>query len=713
VVDKESCILGITTEEPIPLDRNHRSMCRFSGDKDKMLRVVLHNLSFASKQLRTMTDLFDEQTVLQSLATSRPEVHKSRNPSPVDGTCQWIFSHLKYQTWLYSSISCLLWLSANPGCGKSVLASFLVDKYLGEKNYSKINVCYFFFKSDSKEQNNAINALQALLHQLFTAERTLRDLGVKMLHEHAFESVDSLWKVFIASFEHQNQNDQFFRSTSGKEIRDTVCVLDGLDECEPNSRKILLRLISSRFSRQTKMATNAISNDNGACRLPLLKMLVLSRPDNAIEIAFNKHIRTPSNINSSTQLAQPSMMRLRGEDETEIISNDISLVVNDAISNLVEAGLPAELLESVQNDIIARADRTFLWVTLIIDLLEQKVEAGASRRELDAILQSRDIDVIYAELLSRRPDGPKARKLLSLILAAERALTVEELSIALAIQPEHYTFEDTDQPRRPGPYTFKDVEYDLVFPFETHLKSICGHFIRIIKNKIYLVHETAREFLLEQITASEDDEWNPIQDNDGDESVQMEDTSLPKLAWQHSFSLVECHALLMEICVTYIYCLGKHSKVNRLGETSKHTAGFLNYTAKRWMIHFSEIKEEIQDRVRLSDLSYYHNLCHPRFPGFESWIEEFWSPTPASAKMHKGMSDIDVQDYYIRLLNLDPEDLCRKGDVTNAKPLDMGYSTNPSALSNFNFPSTANHYGFVSLDTLTDSLADEMVALEK
>jgi protein SERAC1 len=702
VVDRESCILGLKTEESIPLDRNHRSICRFSGAEDKMLRVVLHNLSFASKQRQTLNDLYTERIMLESLETSRPEAHKNRNPSPVEGTCQWIFTHTKYATWLYSSISCLLWLSANPGCGKSVLASFLVDTYLAEKHSSKTNICYFFFKSDTKEQNNAIYALQALLHQLFKADRALRSLGVAMLNESAFHSVELLWKIFVASVEYEHQNDQFPKLANEHNLRDTICVLDGLDECEPRSRKVLLKLISSYFSQQTYKASSPIENDEGTSRRPRLKMLVLSRPDNAIVIAFDKHVPASNSINRP-------MIRLRGEDETEILGDNIFLVVNDAISNLVGAGLPAELLEDVQKDIIARADRTFLWVTLIIDLLEEKAEAGASRRELEAILQSRDIDTIYAELLSGRPDGPKARKLLSLILAAERPLSVTELSIALAIQPEHYTFDDTDRPRRPGPYTFKDVEYDLVFPFETHLKSLCGHFIRVIKNEVYLVHATAREFLLEKITPNDNDDWNPIHNSDEDESVQMRVTCLPKLAWQHSFSLVECHALLMEVCITYIYCLGKRSTVNELGETSRHTSSFLNYAAKRWSIHFAEIKEAIRDRVKSSNLSYYHNLCHPRFPGFQTWIQEFWSPTPPSARTPKGLSDADIQDRYIKLLGLDPEELRGFREVDMTQPLDMGLSTNPTALSDFYFPNTANRHGFVSLVTLEGEDDDSLL----
>ena len=95
-------------------------------------------------------------------------------------------------------------------------------------------------------------------------------------------------------------------------------------------------------------------------------------------------------------------MCLKGKDETESLNNDLGLVVNAAISNVVEEGLPVDLLEDVRGEILARADRTFLWTTLILDLLGGKVEGGVSRRELDEILRSRDIDLIAVCRYQRR-----------------------------------------------------------------------------------------------------------------------------------------------------------------------------------------------------------------------------------------------------------------------------------------------------------------------
>lgn len=57
------------------------------------------------------------------------EWHKNRVDDRVDGTCQWLLQHEHYKDWLTQQSGPLL-VSADPGCGKSVLAKYLVDKAL-------------------------------------------------------------------------------------------------------------------------------------------------------------------------------------------------------------------------------------------------------------------------------------------------------------------------------------------------------------------------------------------------------------------------------------------------------------------------------------------------------------------------------------------------------------------------------------------------------
>lgn len=116
-----------------------------------------------------MTD--EEVTCLRMFRTSDYEKHKARNPDRVDGTCQWFLQHPKFHNWQQSKTSNLLWVSADPGCGKSVLSKSLADQELLSTKSRKI--CYFFFKDDDIDQKSVTKALCALLHQLFSQNNAL------------------------------------------------------------------------------------------------------------------------------------------------------------------------------------------------------------------------------------------------------------------------------------------------------------------------------------------------------------------------------------------------------------------------------------------------------------------------------------------------------------------------------------------------------------
>ncbi|WDK13666.1 ankyrin repeat protein [Colletotrichum graminicola] len=54
---------------------------------------------------------------------------------------------------------------------------------------------------------------------------------------------------------------------------------------------------------------------------------------------------------------------------------------------------------------IIHADRAFLWVSLVLGLLEEKIERGASHREVDEIHRTRDIYTIEARNIEGAEDA--------------------------------------------------------------------------------------------------------------------------------------------------------------------------------------------------------------------------------------------------------------------------------------------------------------------
>jgi hypothetical protein len=69
-----------------------------------------------------------------------------------------------------------------------------------------------------------------------------------------------------------------------------------------------------------------------------------------------------------------------------------------------------------------------------------------------------------------------------MILVAERPLKICEMNVAVNMNSQSKSFEDID------------LEDDA--DFKKRLRSFCGLFISVHHDKIYFLHQTAREFLL-------------------------------------------------------------------------------------------------------------------------------------------------------------------------------------------------------------------------
>ena len=175
-----------------------------------------------------------ERALLQDLATASDyKTDKSFVSARIAGTCQWFFEDQTFTQWRDSPESSLLWVTAGPGCGKSVLARALIDERLVSSSVMSLTVCYFFFKDSQERRTKSQHALGALLHQMFQASNLIKH-GLASHRSHGkslLEAFDEMWEILLKA-----ANDQ--------DAGDIVCVIDALDECEQASRlQFLDRLI--------------------------------------------------------------------------------------------------------------------------------------------------------------------------------------------------------------------------------------------------------------------------------------------------------------------------------------------------------------------------------------------------------------------------------------------------------------------------------------
>lgn len=277
----------------------------------------------AQKRLREeINKLSEELKCLQALRTSDYEQFKDRNPNRLNGTCKWFLQHSRYQEWRQSSFG-ILWVSANPGCGKSVLAKSLIDQEI--KSTGSRTTCYFFFKDDNDKQKSLTAALSALLHQLFLQKQLLikhamRDY--KTEGNHLPQSSHKLWDILA-------------KATSNPKAGEVICILDALDECAKEERYRIIDILSA-FYGQSRSGSQ-------------LKFLVTSRPYSDIERRFTDLIR------------RFPMIRLHGERESEAISHEIGLVIKSEVLELrrqLELNDPEQL--ALRDKLLATEHWTYL-----------------------------------------------------------------------------------------------------------------------------------------------------------------------------------------------------------------------------------------------------------------------------------------------------------------------------------------------------------------
>ena len=151
-------------------------------------------------------------------------------------------------------MSSLLWLSADASCGKSVIASNLIEGLSGAESQAGLPsiVCHSFLKNDV----DAILALQALLHQLFVQDPCGIKHATSEYHakgEAFAKELETLWNIFL-------------NVICDSESKNFICVLDALDECSLSTRDQLLNHLTKLFSNPASFGS------------PRVKFFVTSRP---------------------------------------------------------------------------------------------------------------------------------------------------------------------------------------------------------------------------------------------------------------------------------------------------------------------------------------------------------------------------------------------------------------------------------------------------
>lgn len=499
-----------------------------------------------------------EQKLLCDLAKVSGDYqrHKNINPLRVPGTCEWFLDDERFQKWRDSQTGAFLWVSAGPGCGKSVLSRSLIEEghlipdttitiepsaILASHRSSVI--CYFFFKEGGEGQMDISQALCAMLQQLFqhplTSNLIAHALPRHKIHQGTLsQKLEELWQILIDC-----------AKSSSAEI---LCVLDALDECNEDRRKEFVGMLERLY------------NPGDASLIPSkLKFLITSRPYENLAVLFNRF--------SSSM----SYLHFDGDDKSGQISKEINLVIDIKLNDIArdfskhDRDMISHRLKSMEN-------RTYLWLHLTLGIIEDKMSSYSRGVDIEGFisqLPSRVADA-YEKILSKSQDEEKVETILQIVLVATRPLTLDEANCALTLAVEK------------GPVSSEEKLRHKLWPrnrFKATLQNLCGLFISVHDSSLSFIHQTAREFL-----------------------IHPEHTA----TWKGRLNLSKSHGILSEACIKYLQILDPSC------QHPKDEYPLFPYAAKTWPLHFRS--QDVDSTVILRKSA--RELCRVSHPRTRFWI---------------------------------------------------------------------------------------------
>jgi ankyrin repeat protein len=351
-----------------------------------------------------------------------------------------------------------------------------------------------------------------------------------------FNSFDRLWNTLIG----------IARNKAAGEI---ICVLDGLDECREEDLFQLSAKLRSFFLKPTGDETET-----------RLKFLLTSRPYDYVRWELQE-----------LKTLIPTI-HLAGESEAEVekISREIDVVVENRLRTI---GIKRRLTDTERRHLLtlvmAVRNRTYLWICLTLDVVERMhgFTRGNVIESLTTLPQT--VDEAYENILRRCTDQRGAWKALHLILAATRPLSVSELLMAMILDDSDNSLTSIHKRAEPEER------------FAGTLRNLCGLLVVIVQDKVYFIHQTAREFLAHP-----------------EKKASSASKRLSTLGlWKHSIHQDVGHQISARACIWYLVSGLWKEELEDFNPSTYHA-----YASQHWHYHLRKSDISSDDNIVLAAL---------------------------------------------------------------------------------------------------------------
>jgi hypothetical protein len=256
-----------------------------------------------------------------------------------------------------------------------------------------------------------------------------------------FNRFDSLWKLFLEICRH-----------NGDEL--IVIVIDAIDEYEEQIQVSMTKRIVDLLGSEPEFS---------------IKFFITSRPNVPATFVLRS--------------AATQCIRLNLEENQIAINEDIKLVIRQRLDALVDRGrCDPETRDRLQELLVNKADRTFLWVSMVLSLLE--VRRFLTPRDLHGLAKKlpSDLRAFNKNFLGTIPagDAKLAGKLLRIVVASSRPLCEKEVQAIFAM-------DEQQAPEGSSPIQGTGLRLDSI-------QMLLGPLVRDLGSKIHLIHQSLKEY---------------------------------------------------------------------------------------------------------------------------------------------------------------------------------------------------------------------------
>jgi ankyrin repeat protein len=507
VDDRSSCLDDPTIETKRHISSNHMDMCRFSGLEDSEYSKVAGALKFILQRLENSTHtshLRDENSLdcdppqvslgeevshgpfmnpqLQDVS-SLPEARScggagQTQASNIDATvkqslveqlyfdqiderltglraaqkttCRWFFSTDEYNAWRDATQRSVhggfLWIKGNPGTGKSTLMKLLVEEARDNAKVdpSQITLSFFFRARGIMEEKSTTGLYRSLLYQLFEEVMDLKD-------SLAWMTVNGARNIQQNGWNEEALKQTLTHAISKLGSRSLTIFVDALDECDQTQAAGMI----SFFEELCEHAEDA---------------------NVKLKICFSSRY-------------YPTILIEKGVET--ILENELGHT--EDIKYYVKSKLrlgKAKNAESLRAEILEKSSGIFLWVVLVLDILNAEypnsaMSINAIRSRLQQIPPG--LNELFEMILARDEKNlEQMHACLQWVLFATRPLKPQELyyAVQLSLNKKISTYWDQE-----------DVELDQMKTFVRASSKGLAEVTRKVSD-VQFIHESVRNFLL-------------------------------------------------------------------------------------------------------------------------------------------------------------------------------------------------------------------------